>query len=253
MGLEVIGSNPIIYLLILKILTKYKYSLNKSLNKIFTVFNLNLQKYFYNHKLIKNNEPLNINSYCFLKNHKSINIFRKKYFLNKLIKNKLIKNKLIKEMLLNFNCLNQKIYFNYRNFFKKTNQFITIGIVLKSLNILKKREKKITKNQKFLIFFIIKKIVLNYNSYYMYLYFEGWDNNLFLFLKKGKFFKKLPINTIIIKPQYPFYLLKRKKIRRIKKRIKKRIIKNELKVFEHSIELAKKYKQQTNYKKNDKK
>ena len=87
-----------------------------------------------------------------------------------------------------------------------------------------------------------------FKLYYIYLHFEGWDNNFFLHLKRRKFFKKLSINCIVLKPQYPFYLFKRKKLRRIKKRIKKRLIKYELKFFEHNLEALKKYQQQVSKK-----
>jgi len=173
----------------------------------------------------------------------SINFIRipvnlsKKNFLFYLPKNTLINNlvdikikKTIKRLVvLFFKIRNRKIRFNLRNFLIKKNKFLSIGMVLSSLKLFLKKDKKSFKGKSLFIKFIIKRLFVNYMKFSTYIYFNQFDKQLFLILKKSRLFRNILINTIIININHSFYKFIGRKVRRIKKRIKKRMLKQEMK------------------------
>lgn len=117
-----------------------------------------------------------------------------------------------------------KIKINIKNFFKKINIFNPIGLILKSLKILKKKECKSLINMKILINFIFKIYYSIFiNKYIYYLQLLGFNKNIYPYIIRSKLFKKINVNYILIKLQLSQSIFNLKKKKRIKKRIKKRL------------------------------
>jgi hypothetical protein len=144
------------------------------------------------------------------------------YYLIFFFKTNLLRKKLDKNQL-NINLFN-KIKVNYFDFLKKKGWITSLGVILKLLKLVEKREKKLEKNKIFfinyLLKFFFKKVKINYCV------IKHYNTSVVFFLKKVNFFKKVHPNNIILLVNYNYSFFK--KIRRIKRRLKKRIFKYEM-------------------------
>jgi hypothetical protein len=182
-------------------------------------------KYWYNFLFLKK-EGLKIvyrNSYltCPIKTN-NIKTLKINYYLIFFFKTNLLRKKLDKNQL-NINLFN-KIKVNYFDFLKKKGWITSLGVILKLLKLVEKREKKLEKNKIFfinyLLKFFFKKVKINYCV------IKHYNTSVVFFLKKVNFFKKVHPNNIILFVNYNYSFFK--KIRRIKRRLKKRIFKYEM-------------------------
>lgn len=99
----------------------------------------------------------------------------------------------------------------------------SIGVVLKALKILEKRERKLEKSKSLFLSYVLRYLVKS--THLSYLACKYFTLTLILFLRKFNFFKKINVQNLI------FYIsahpLTLKKVRRIKRRLKKRLLKYE--------------------------
>ena len=146
----------------------------------------------------------------------------KKYNLADIfIQNFILYNTLNKITLRIFNS---KLKVNITNYLRGNSLHLPIGLVLKSLNILKKKERKSLINVKILLNFICKLYIqLFYNNCFNYFNVIGYNKYIYLLLKRSKLFRTINIKCISFNINNFMNWKKVKKIRRIKKRIKKRI------------------------------
>lgn len=112
---------------------------------------------------------------------------------------------------------------NFRNLNLKGGWGSSVGVVLKILKILEKREKKLEKSKTLFINYLLKYFIKDPSI--KYLSCKYFSLNTLGFLRKLNFFKKISIFNLIflIVTNYNF----NKRIRRIKRRLKKRIFKYE--------------------------
>lgn len=123
------------------------------------------------------------------------------------------------------------LIFNFQKQFKLSYKQIlfpktlstSIGVVLKVLKVLEKRERKLEKNKSLFLSYVLRYLIKG-NSV-SYLTCKYFTLSLVTFLRKFSFFRKLTVQNII------FYIsshpLTLKRVRRIKRRLKKRLLKYE--------------------------
>jgi len=123
------------------------------------------------------------------------------------------------------------LVFNFKNQFKISFKQIllsktwttSIGVILKTLKILEKRERKLEKNKSLFLSYVIRYLIRS--GTITYLTCKYFSLNIITFLRKFNFFKKLNVqNLIFYVSSSPVTL---KKVRRIKRRLKKRLLKYE--------------------------
>ena len=147
--------------------------------------------------------------------------------LNFTILTKLTTQPLIEKSSLPLNYL----IFNFKKQFKLGYKLLpisktwtaSIGVVLKVLKILEKRERKLEKSRSLFLSYVLRYLVKS--THLSYLACKYFTLTLILFLRKFNFFKKVNVQNLV------FYIsahpLTLKRVRRIKRRLKKRLLKYE--------------------------
>ena len=127
--------------------------------------------------------------------------------------------------IINLNLVGKQAKINLIDLNLKKKYVFTIGLVLKILNLYKKSSRRSIQMLKYLINFLIKKYLIQWNNKKFMFVIKGFQKN---FIKIIYFFKyiifKFNIKFFYINPVKFFKITKMKKVRSIKRRVYKKLI-----------------------------